>query len=189
MITGDRILMEYKGKEPILAKNYARVVITTNSAWAIPAGLEERRFFVLEAKDTEMQNKAYFAAIAKQLNNGGYEALMHYLMNYKYEEDILRETPKTEALLEQKIHSLSYEEQWWFEMLKSGELPMQDGWTDICGTDHIFRSYYEHAKLAGCRYILESCIINTHILSRYLCHNKKLFSGRNMVEMAQNKSR
>lgn len=152
LITGDQILMEYKGKEPIRAKNYASVAITTNSTWVIPAGLEERRFFVLDAKDTEMQNKAYFAAIANQLNNGGYEALMHYLMNYEYEESILRDTPKTEALLEQKLHSLSHEEQWWLEVLQKGELPMQNEWSGICGTRDIFRDYCDHASISGTRF-------------------------------------
>lgn len=152
LITGDQILMEYKGKEPIRAKNYASVVITTNSTWVIPAGLEERRFFVLDAKDTEMQNKAYFSAIANQLNNGGYEALMHYLLNYEYQEEILRDIPKTEALLEQKMHSLSHEEQWWLEVLQKGELPMQDEWTGICGTRDMFRDYCDHANISGTRY-------------------------------------
>ena len=152
MITGDQILMEYKGKEPVLAKNYARVVITTNSTWVIPAGLEERRFFVLDAQDHEMQNKEYFSAIATQLNNGGYEALMHYLMNYKYDEADLRDVPKTEALLEQKLQSLNHEQQWWLEVLQKGGLPKQDGWTGICGTRDMFRDYCEHASISGSRY-------------------------------------
>ncbi len=152
MITGDRILMEYKGREPVRAKNYARVVITTNSTWVIPAGLEERRFFVLDALDNEMQNKDYFAKIANQLKNGGYEALMHYLQNYKYNESDLRDVPKTEALLEQKLQSLNHEQQWWLETLQKGELPLQDKWTGICGTREMFSDYYDHANISGSRY-------------------------------------
>ena len=70
-----------------------------------------------------MQNKKYFSAIATQLNNGGYEALMHYLMNYKYDEADLRDVPKTEALLEQKLQSLNHEQQWWLEVLQKEGYP------------------------------------------------------------------
>lgn len=152
MITGDRILMEYKGKEPVQAKNYTRVVITTNSTWVIPAGLEERRFFVLDALDNEMQNKTYFTAMAEQLKKGGYEALMYYLLNYRYQESDLRDVPKTEALLEQKLQSLNHEQQWWLEVLQKGELPMQDEWTGTCGTRDMFRDYCDHADISGNRY-------------------------------------
>lgn len=152
MITGDEVLMEYKGKEPVLAKNYARVAITTNATWVIPAGFEERRFFVIDAQEDEMQKKAYFAAIAKELENGGYEALMDYLMRYEYDPNLLRDVPKTEALLEQKLHSLNHEEQWWLETLRKGELPLQNGWTGICGTGDMFENYVEHTKISGARF-------------------------------------
>lgn len=152
MITGDTILMEYKGREPLRAKNYARLAITTNSNWAVPAGLEERRFFILEALNDKQQDKAYFGKIAYQMQNGGYEALMDYLMSYQYDPDVLRTVPKTGALLEQKMHSLSREQDWWFNILKNGCLPCQDGWTGVCGTDHMHDDLYQHAKLLGGHY-------------------------------------
>lgn len=152
MITGDTTLMEYKGREPLKAKNYSRLAITTNSNWAVPAGLEERRFFILEALNDKQQNKEYFGKIAKQMQNGGYEALMDYLMNYQYDHEALRTTPKTAALLEQKMQSLSREQDWWFNILKDGSLPRQDGWTGICGTDHLHDDLYQNAKLVGGNY-------------------------------------
>lgn len=152
MITGDTVLMEYKGREPLIAKNFARLAITTNSNWAVPTGMEERRFFILEASNEKQQNKAYFGKIADQMKNGGYEALMYHLINCQYDPSSLRTVPKTTALLEQKMHSLSREQDWWFNILKNGVLPHQNGWTGVCGTDHLHNDLYQHTKLLGGHY-------------------------------------
>ena len=44
LITEPDRMVEFKGKDVIPMKNYNRVIMATNSNWAIPAGLEERRF-------------------------------------------------------------------------------------------------------------------------------------------------
>ena len=74
---------------------------------------------------------------------------MYYLQNFDYTHINLREAPKTQALLEQKICSLRPEENWWLDMLMGGQLPNQDGWSGICGTDDMFDSYQRHAKDTG----------------------------------------
>ena len=75
LITGQDHLIEFKGKEPIKVRNYVRLFVTGNPDWLVPAGFEERRFAVLEIGEAHMQDKAYFAAIDEQMDNGGREAL------------------------------------------------------------------------------------------------------------------
>ena len=48
-----------------------RLLITSNAEWVVPAGLEERRFVVLEVGREKMQNHGYFAALMSQIDNSG----------------------------------------------------------------------------------------------------------------------
>jgi hypothetical protein len=61
------------------------------------------------------------------MNNGGREALLHYLLNFDLTKVNLRTIPDTAALTEQKIESLSVNQQWWLDVLKRGELPGCNG--------------------------------------------------------------
>jgi hypothetical protein len=49
--------------------------------------------------------------------------LLHYLLNFDLTKVNLRTIPDTAALTEQKIESLSVNQQWWLDVLKRGELP------------------------------------------------------------------
>jgi hypothetical protein len=82
LITGDYQYIEYKGKEPVRVKNYVRLLVTGNNNWLVPAGLEERRFAVLDVNDDRRQNHKYFQAIEDEMRNGGREALLDYLLTF-----------------------------------------------------------------------------------------------------------
>jgi hypothetical protein len=47
------------------------VLLTTNEDWAVPAGLEERRWFVLNVGNAQRQNRDYFGALIAELQAGG----------------------------------------------------------------------------------------------------------------------
>ena len=96
LITGETHLVEFKGIEPFPVRNYIRLLVTTNNDWAVPAGLGARRFAVLKVSDTHQMDIPYFAAIMEQIENGGREALLHYLLNYDLSSVDLRIVPRTE---------------------------------------------------------------------------------------------
>ena len=73
LVTGHKHPIEYKGKEVIWVANYVRLFVTGNHEWMVPAGFEERRFAVLDVGEEHMQDKPYFAAIEREMNNGGHE--------------------------------------------------------------------------------------------------------------------
>jgi hypothetical protein len=52
-----------------------------------------------------MQDGDYFGAIAREMNNGGREALLDLLLNRDLSEFDVRKVPHTAALAEQKAHS------------------------------------------------------------------------------------
>lgn len=123
LITGDYQFVEFKGKEPIRVSNFVRLFVTGNPDWLVPAAFGERRFAVLDVGEGHMQDHAYFAAIDAEMNSGGREALLHHLLTFDLSSVNLREIPRTAALLDQQVASLTINQTWWLDVLRRGELP------------------------------------------------------------------
>lgn len=129
LITEEHITIEAKGVDAVAAPNFTHILLASNNNWVVPAGSDERRFLVLDVGDGKMQNHDYFKSISNQLESGGREALLHYLMTYSIADFNVRSVPKTGALQDQKLLSYSSEEQWWFEKLEEGRVfHTQDRW-------------------------------------------------------------
>ena len=151
LVTGDDHFIEYKGKEAFLVRNLIRLFVTGDTDWQVPAGFEERRFATLDVGEGHKEDHAYFAAIDEEMDNGGREALLHYLLNFDLKSVDLRTIPKTEALLDQKIASFTAEQGWWFDMLTRGELPWGCDESGCCPVPRLFNRYIKHASRHGAR--------------------------------------
>ena len=149
LITGRDQLIEYKGKEPVRVDNFTRLFITSNSDWVIPAGLDERRFAVIDVGDGKRQDGSYFAAIRKEMRDGGREALLYHLMHLELADIPLRDIPRTGALRDQQIASLSPELAWWMDILMDGALPGDITGEGLVSTNDLYRSYVQHAQTRG----------------------------------------
>ena len=95
------------------------------------------------------KDHAYFAAIDHEMDNGGREALLHYLFNFDLSTVNLRTIPKTAALLEQQISSLTAEQSWWLDTLMRGELPRGCDVGGRCPTNRLFDQYITRAMRQG----------------------------------------
>ena len=82
LVTGTHHMLEFKTVDPIRVKNYVRLFVCGNPNWLIPAGFKERRWAVFDMGEDQMQDHPYFAAIDHEMDNGGREALLHYLLNF-----------------------------------------------------------------------------------------------------------
>jgi hypothetical protein len=153
LVTGDQHPIELKGFEVFFVPNYVRLFICGDRDWLVPAGLGERRFATLDVADTRKEDTAYFAAIADELDAGGYQRLLYELFQFDVAAVDLRHIPKTEALLDQKIASLSPEDGWWFDVLKRGHLPhrTKDAQPGCCPGMLLYDDYIEHAQKQGAR--------------------------------------
>ena len=151
LITGDVQLIEFKNKDVVKVRNFVRLLVTGNADWIAPAGLEERRFAVIDIGEARMQDKAYFAAIETEMENGGYEALLHFFLKYDMTGIDLRTIPKTAALFEQKAASMTAEQGWWIDVLHSGKLPSGCETAGHCPTQSLFEAYITHANQRGVR--------------------------------------
>jgi hypothetical protein len=105
LVTEETLLIEPKGIDPFPVRNCIHFIMSSNNDWVIPAGAEARRYFVLNVGDNHMQDHDYFAAIVKEMDNGGREALLYELLNRDLSHFNIRTVPQTDALAEQKQHS------------------------------------------------------------------------------------
>lgn len=151
LVTEDQIAIEPKGFDSYMVKNFVRLIMASNNSWACPAGLEERRFFVIDVSAAKAQDSGYFKRIIDEMDSGGREALLHDLLNRDIKGVDLRNFPKTAALLEQKRLSMSPVEKFWFEILTKGALDREYGdWDDgRVKKDDLHDYYIEFAGKAG----------------------------------------
>lgn len=150
LITESTILIERKGQDAYDAPNYLHIVMASNNDWVIPAGIDERRFFVLDVAEHQKQNKPYFKAITDQMEDGGYEALLYELQNMDISDFDFRTAPKTKALTEQKSLSLSPEHSWIYNKLMEGHLLENDhGWVTAVKKSALQKDYVRACQDMG----------------------------------------
>ena len=126
LITEPTLPIERKFRDVETTRNLLHVIMASNNQWVVPAGLDERRFFVLDVDDSKQQNHEYFTALSAEIEGGGTEAMLHELLHRDISSFNFREAPRTKALADQKLLSMDPLERWWFEVLTRGRLPVQN---------------------------------------------------------------
>lgn len=150
IITEKYLSIESKGVDLVASPNYIHLILASNSQWVVPAGNRERRFFVLEVGTEKMQDKKYFSSIRQQLDNGGKEALLHYLLGRDISNFEVREIPKTDALQDQKLLSMGNEDLWWYEKLEEGRILREhDIWEKEIQKDQLQNDYISFMQRTG----------------------------------------
>ena len=150
LVTEEQMAIEAKGVDVEMAPNCIHLIMASNDLHVIPAGGDERRFFVVDVGEDSKQNNSYFRAIAQQMeeNKGaGYRALLHFLRTMDLQGFEVEVVPNTEALREQKLLSLSSVEEWWYQKLLSGTtLTRGDGWVAKLPVEHLVTDYTSEMK-------------------------------------------
>jgi hypothetical protein len=122
LITEPTLQVERKGIDEYAEPNCVHLFTATNEDWHVPAGPEERRWFVLDVSDAKMQDFDYFGKLVEEIERGGRAALLHFLLNRKIDLKILHRAPRTSALRRQQSLSLAPEMAWWEECLTTGTI-------------------------------------------------------------------
>jgi hypothetical protein len=149
LITEDTLNIERKGQDVIKMANLIFLMMASNNDWVVPAGLEARRHCVLDVSESRMQDKEYFAAIQEQMDNGGREAFMYDLLHTDLTIADIRTVPKTAALLEQKIYSMTPIQQFWYNRLRDGSLDETATWKEAVPTAELYSMYIKESQLIG----------------------------------------
>lgn len=124
LITGPTISIEPKGVDSFSVPNLLRFIIIGNDEQLIHATADERRYLMLECGKKQQKKVKYFAAIAEQLENGGYEALLYHLLNEVTLAGFdVRNPPHTDSLREQMTYSANPAMEVIQECLVAGQIP------------------------------------------------------------------
>lgn len=150
LVTEEHLVIEGKGIDAEAGPNFVHLVLASNEDWVVPAGLDERRFFVIEMGEGHKQDHAYFKSVRDDLDNGGLENLLHFLYTYDLSAFEVRQVPQTEALQEQKVLSMNPETQWMFEKLRDGQILKEDQeWRGRVVKDDLYDDYINDLKDQG----------------------------------------
>lgn len=145
LITEDVLPIEKKGYDVESAPNFVHLIMASNDPHVIRATGDERRYMVLDMGEGKKQNSSYFGAINEQLENGGYEALLYYLQSIDLSSFNVRNVPQTDALQEQKLLSMGYDEEWWYRKLCNGQiLNTHAEWERYVKTDEVVTDYINY---------------------------------------------
>jgi hypothetical protein len=120
IVTDPVLAIEGKHMNLVNAPNMLHIGMASNSDWVVPASHDERRYFMLTASDHRVGQRAYFAAIVAQMENGGLAAMIYDMLNRDTAGHDIRDVPQTEALADQKLHSLDTIDRWWLAVLERG---------------------------------------------------------------------
>lgn len=147
LVTERSIMVTPKGVDSEMKANCLHIIMASNEDWVVPAGPMERRFCVLDVGKENIQDSVYFGKIADEMEDGGYEHMLHFLLTYDLRGFEVRDLPKTKALREQKVHSLSPMEGWWYHKLEEGKLLVEhDGWKRTVLCEELTEDYVEYAR-------------------------------------------
>ncbi|HYE37515.1 DUF5906 domain-containing protein [Methylocaldum sp.] len=123
LITDGRQMIERKGREPVEISNFARLFLSSNEQWCAPVGLDDRRYLILDAKDTYRNNHQFFDQLYKQMAAGGVAALLHELMEVDLTDFNIRKLPDGASAWDLKVRSADSPIRWWFDTLVQGTIP------------------------------------------------------------------
>jgi hypothetical protein len=143
MLTEDVVAIEPKGVNAFMMPNHLKLAAASNQEHVVIAADSDRRFQVFEVSPGRAQDVAYFKAIATQLDAGGYEAMLHDLLERELGDWHPREMVPDDKTAEQ-VASAKPELQWLAGYLDSGVLDCQP--TFGTGDTVVASKFYENAR-------------------------------------------
>jgi hypothetical protein len=159
LVTEPTLMIEGKYQNAVQVRNCLHVIVSSNEDWVVPAGTDERRFFVLDVATGKQGDFPYFEAIEDELRNGGAPAMLYDLLHRDLSGFNVRAVPKTAALLDQKTQSFSGPLAWWHNILLDGHCPaeeadvakgleVQQDWTNplMVSRDALYADYEDFSK-------------------------------------------
>jgi Family of unknown function (DUF5906) len=131
LITEPTFQMEAKFRDPIMVENRLRIMVASNNDWAVPTGVGDRRWFVLNVADTYAgtKHRDYWTALYAEIENGGAAAMLHGLLAMDLSGFDVRAIPHTAAKAQQQAYSFRGPTAWLYDILQEGAIG-QEKWNE-----------------------------------------------------------
>jgi len=146
LVTEEFRAVEIKGKDVFQARNFTRLLIASNKSWVVPSELHDRRFVILDVNQQKARDTEYFGKMIKQMESGGYEALLWFLMNLKIDIDLRNCMPETDAMKDSKVYSMTPVQSFWYESLVEGEFESGNNWEEPHSKRILHESFKERSR-------------------------------------------
>ena len=146
LITDEFRVIEIKGKDAFQVRNFTRLLIASNKSWVVPTELLDRRFVILDVNPQRARDTEYFGKMIKQMESGGYEALLWFLMNLKIDIDLRESMPETDAMKDSKVYSMTPVQSFWYESLVEGEFESGNNWEGPHSKRILYESFKERSR-------------------------------------------
>ncbi len=82
LVTSSRVMIERKGIDPRMSINCVHLLLTSNEERAVPKEIGDTRFAVFKVLPARKGDHAYWDRMFHELENGGYERLLHELLSW-----------------------------------------------------------------------------------------------------------
>ena len=146
LITDEFRVIEIKGKDAFQVRNFTRLLIASNKSWVVPTELLDRRFVILNVNQQRARDTEYFGKMMKQMESGGYEALLWFLLNLKIDIDLRNCMPETCAMKDSKVYSMTPVQTFWHECLVEGEFETGNSWEEPHSKRILHESFKERSR-------------------------------------------
>jgi len=146
LITEEYRAVEIKGKDVFQTRNFTRLLIASNKSWVVPSELHDRRFVILDVNQQRARDTEYFGKMMKQMESGGYEALLWFLLNLKIDIDLRNGMPETDAMKDSKVYGMTPVQSFWYESLVEGEFESGTNWEGPHSKRVLHESFKEQSK-------------------------------------------
>ncbi len=126
-ISRNTVDIEKKGVDKFTIPSYTRFIFTSNQPHAMHLEMDDRRFCVLDTRDTYVDNLVYFNALKTYLQEGGAAELLYYLLRWDPTKvglswESLFRAPMTQAKQYQIEQSVDTPDMFFMELLKYGRI-------------------------------------------------------------------
>ncbi|SHL47317.1 primase-helicase family protein [Bradyrhizobium lablabi] len=126
LITEPSLSLEAKFRDPITVENRLRIIVASNNEWAVPAGIGDRRWLILNVDNSYAgtNHATYFDALGSEIENGGAAAMLHDLLAIDLSGFNVKKVPRTAAKAQQQALSLPSIEAWLYQVLQDGAIDL-----------------------------------------------------------------
>jgi Family of unknown function (DUF5906) len=154
LVTERQWLIERKGIDAVRSNSCLHIILACNNDWSVPVDAEDRRYCCVEVGEGRKRDHAYFAAIDEQMENGGREALLGFLIKTDLTGFRAENFPRTAEHDRQRARTRRGIDAFIEEVCHAGRLPCADGvYPDVAitsgeengrGFDHYIRTRMTH---------------------------------------------
>jgi hypothetical protein len=146
LVTERTLTIERKFMDAVSEPNCLHLFMATNERWVWPAGMHERRGFILKVPKVPWATQDYFDLFHHEWAHGGNAAFLAVCLQRQVPRNKLGPIPRTDGLVEQQQISLSPFHQWWMDKLVTGDAGGDGGWPTFLSTEWCRDDFYSRSR-------------------------------------------